>query len=548
MKSPSEKLKPKNSKDFCESRNKEIMYPGEMHDGTVTPSNDVTCIIGMHRSGTSMITRLLNLCGLELGTTDQLVEPLDDNPLGFFESKGFLKINQNLLAHFGGSLYDPPCLEEGWEYKPSLEQIIDEAKSLLKTFSKNSQWGWKDPRTTILLPFWKSLIPNLRFVICVRSPLDVAKSLARRDRISIERGICLWNQYMEAAIRDTEGCPRIFTFYEDYFDDDSGELDKLTDFCKLQKPDDISVLNDTIFRQLRHHASETYELLNEEKLPTEHKLLYIGLRALTTDGFVHSTLYRSQDILLSKCISQFFKLLERFHDQHEVARLQSVIAEGQKDRDLQRVKIENLEGRIAERETHICNLTERVENLKKESKNKDAQIENKQSHINGLTAHAGNLEKVIAQKENHINDLMKHTGNLEKNLTDKENHMISLIKDGDNLKKKLADKEEYITSLVKHVGNLEKNLADKEERNTGLMKHADNLEKSLADKESHMTNLMKCASNLEKAIADKEGQIDILEKSIREKNFQISSLKDFEKKIKKTLLYKVFNQAISSER
>ena len=150
--------------------------------------NDVICIIGMHRSGTSMVAQLLNVCGLDLGPSEQLMEPNESNPLGYFENENFsYKIDATLITHYGGSWDNPPLFKRGWEYDPSLEQIVHEAKSLLKTFSKSSQWGWKDPRATILLPFWKLLIPDLRFVICVRSPLDVSKSLAKRDKIPIQK-------------------------------------------------------------------------------------------------------------------------------------------------------------------------------------------------------------------------------------------------------------------------------------------------------------------------------------------------------------------------
>ncbi|MGH7801319.1 MAG: hypothetical protein ACREOW_11955 [Thermodesulfobacteriota bacterium] len=113
--------------------------------------NNVICIIGMHRGGTSMVARLLNLCGLDLGPSEQIMPPNEANPLGYFENVNFsYKIDDALLAHFGGSWDNPPLFKEGWEYDPSLEQIVNEAKSLLQTFSNNSQWGWKDPRATIL--------------------------------------------------------------------------------------------------------------------------------------------------------------------------------------------------------------------------------------------------------------------------------------------------------------------------------------------------------------------------------------------------------------
>ena len=96
--------------------------------------NSVICIIDMHRSGTSMVTRLLNLSGLDLGSSEQLYEPDDSNPLGYYENKGFHKIDFALLAHFGGTWDNPPLLEEGWEYDSSLEQIIHKSRLLIESF------------------------------------------------------------------------------------------------------------------------------------------------------------------------------------------------------------------------------------------------------------------------------------------------------------------------------------------------------------------------------------------------------------------------------
>ena len=240
------------------------------------------CIIGMHRSGTSMVARLLNLCGLYLGPAEHLVGSLESNPLGHFEHVGFLKINEALLAHLGGSSDNPPDLKDGWELDPSLEPFVHEAQALIGTFPSHVLWGWKEPRTSLLVPFWRLLIPSIRFVICVRNPLDVAKSLARRDGVSIEHGAALWYRYMRAAIRDTEGCPRILTFYEDFFRDPDQETRKLLSFCGLGFPANSSELEDAVASDLRHHSSGLSELLGDQRILPQHVLFFLGLRAIET--------------------------------------------------------------------------------------------------------------------------------------------------------------------------------------------------------------------------------------------------------------------------
>ena len=60
-------------------------------------------IAGMHRSGTSMVARLLQQCGLDLGPTDQLLPPRPDNPEGFWEHAAFVALNDDILTAAGGS-------------------------------------------------------------------------------------------------------------------------------------------------------------------------------------------------------------------------------------------------------------------------------------------------------------------------------------------------------------------------------------------------------------------------------------------------------------
>ncbi|MGH9986827.1 MAG: sulfotransferase, partial [Nitrososphaeraceae archaeon] len=308
----------------------------------VSQKSNVICIIGMHRSGTSMIARLLNLYGLDLGPEEKLLGPNASNALGHFEHTDFLKIDDELLEHFGGSWDNPPDLEPGWQHDSSLEKFVHEAKSLVSTFSESNTWGWKEPRTTILLPFWGSLLPNLRFVICLRSPVEVARSLVGRDGISIEKSFYLWNHYMRAAIRDTEGYPRIFTFYEDYFRDASTEIERLVDFCGLPKQDDLSQVQAAIVQDLRHHTSETLELLEETNVATEYKLLYICLRAVSFREFVPTG---SKDGV-SENISKFLQLIDKFHNQDKMSQLETALAE--RDQELSK-----LQSRMKKREQQI---------------------------------------------------------------------------------------------------------------------------------------------------------------------------------------------------
>ncbi|MEX0585828.1 MAG: hypothetical protein WD176_04250, partial [Pirellulales bacterium] len=75
----------------------------------------IICVLGMHRSGTSLVTRLLNLLGVDLGVSAAL-RPADRfNPTGYWEHQAFIDINDELLRRLGGSWRQiPRLLSPGW--------------------------------------------------------------------------------------------------------------------------------------------------------------------------------------------------------------------------------------------------------------------------------------------------------------------------------------------------------------------------------------------------------------------------------------------------
>lgn len=288
-------------------------------------AGNVICIIGMHRSGTSLIAKLLYQCGVYLGSEDQLLGANSGNADGHFEHKGFLKINDALLHHFGGSWEFPPQRQGNWHENNVLESVRNDARALLAELSIRSPWGWKEPRTTVLLPFWKSIVPGLRFVICVRSPLEVAKSLAKRNKIPVEQGMILWHTYMRAALEDSAGSPRMITHYEDFFIDPEAEADRLVRFCELQRPDNVSLIESGLRPELRHQRAELAEILSLKSIPAEHKLLYLGLRGLAQEGPVVAEGVQAQSV------GELLQMLDEFHKKDRVAQLQTELAEARNE-------------------------------------------------------------------------------------------------------------------------------------------------------------------------------------------------------------------------
>jgi hypothetical protein len=185
----------------------------------------------MHRSGTSVLARLLNLLGVDLGPAQGLLEARPDNPKGFWEHGEIVEINERLLRRLGGSSHFPPAFPEGWERSDELDRLRQRARAVIeRDFSRSELWGWKDPRTCLTMPFWQRLVPRMRFVVALRRPEDVARSLESRDALLLAEGVHLWLTYLDSTLRHTRGQPRAVTFYEDMISDWRSESRHLAAF------------------------------------------------------------------------------------------------------------------------------------------------------------------------------------------------------------------------------------------------------------------------------------------------------------------------------
>jgi hypothetical protein len=233
------------------------------------------CIAGMHRSGTSMIARMLNLCGLYLGEEGDLHEAQADNPEGFWEHKRFQDVNDKILHLFGGAWDTPPNLPNDWLNDPRLAPIKEEATNLVQEFAGHEHWGWKDPRNSLVLPFWTSLIPDLKVLVSLRNPLDVAASLTKRGYASQTFGITLWTTYETVLEEQLNPNNSLWTHYSSYFAAASEEIARVVEFCGLPASDEqLDAAAATVAGGLRHSETTLFDLM-ESDAPPETIRLYV---------------------------------------------------------------------------------------------------------------------------------------------------------------------------------------------------------------------------------------------------------------------------------
>ena len=199
--------------------------------------SEVVAVLGMHRSGTSLIARILNLIGVDLGPEDQLMAAhRDDNPKGYWENTRIVELNDRILEAVGGTWDRPPLLADGWERSDRLDTFRDEAREIVsEALTGGDVTGWKDPRTSLLLPFWETVVPVSASIIVIRHPFQVVSSLAKRDHMRPEEAARLWSRHVVAAWRAHEN--RVVINYDLALVDPALCAIQLADSLGLAQPD-----------------------------------------------------------------------------------------------------------------------------------------------------------------------------------------------------------------------------------------------------------------------------------------------------------------------
>jgi len=165
-------------------------------------------VLGMHRSGTSCITRILNQNGLTLGK--ELIQPDEGNPQGYWENLAVYWINERILKKSNGRWDNPPQTVIG-----SLYIHLE----ILRVFY-NRNWRQphliiKDPRLVLTWDIWKKHLRIYHILAVFRNPDSVAKSLNRRDGMDNLKGLSLWENYNEKIINIQKNESMMFLDFDD---------------------------------------------------------------------------------------------------------------------------------------------------------------------------------------------------------------------------------------------------------------------------------------------------------------------------------------------
>ena len=188
----------------------------------------IVLVVGMHRSGTSLVGSILNYYGFNMGDTRVANQ---HNVNGYFEDKKFLELNKYILSSLGSSWYDLPSEEK---IKLKSKEISLKYHSFFENLQLEKNLGFKDPRASIFLKFiLKALPSDTKIIYCNREKDGVINSL-REKFIGKDLSAYLFDRYNNSIKEALENKKYLLINYEDFSSDPKKNIKKIINFLKLE--------------------------------------------------------------------------------------------------------------------------------------------------------------------------------------------------------------------------------------------------------------------------------------------------------------------------
>jgi glycosyltransferase involved in cell wall biosynthesis len=481
----------------------------------------VLLIAGMHRSGTSLLARLLNLHGVHLPLEMEYRDEFNER--GYWESFAVQKLNDDILRLGDSSWFDPRPFSMARQSAEKIEEAKQQVQEFVdRVLTHDAElFAVKDPRICRIIPIWRSAVESCGAkalaVLPYRHPLEVAASINRRDLFSTKYCLSLWLRNVLEAEFATRKLDRVFCSYPDMLSDWPSAIGKISEqlqfssllpFSEVEGP-----VNDFMSESLKHWS-----------FPDTDLETYVG-----SDGLAY----------------QAFQLLRQI-DQNDNARIQAefdlVREEFGKTRSIpdeleyRNLKVAAFGGRITEaldiRDSEISSLGNELGTIKNRLIDRDSQLDSLGKELTVIKSQLG-------QREQRVDSLGKQLKATKGRLTRREQRVDSLGKQLKATKGRLTRRDQRIDSLGRELGETISSLTLRDRQNQELKSRLDRagirqkkrkarikklkvklLEEKLLNEqiEERLANMMQSVSNLTKLLADSKKSEGRLISDLQESN------------------------------
>jgi glycosyltransferase involved in cell wall biosynthesis len=246
-------------------------------------------VLGMHRSGTSAVARGLQIMGVGLG--ERLMPAVEgDNPTGFWEDLDVYDLNNEMLESLHSDWQGLLPVEAHHVQELRRNGFFLRAVELIRAKLQDERvFGLKDPRMARLAPFWVEVFAHcsldVSYVLVVRNPLSVTRSLQHRNGIDPGAGYALWLTHVIGSLQATRACTRIVVDYDLLMADPGRELHRIARTLELAI--DEQKLNEYVCsfldQSLRHARHTLADLDADPNCPYPVQEVYRSLQAASRD-------------------------------------------------------------------------------------------------------------------------------------------------------------------------------------------------------------------------------------------------------------------------
>jgi len=320
------------------------------------PNRYALLVLGMHRSGTSAVTRTVSLLGAQL-PRKLMVPKSGENEHGFWESTELYDLLEALLASGGSSWDDWRPFNPGWLDSPAARPLIDRLVDYVRAdFADAPLFVVKDPRSCRLMPVWRRVLETVgaepRVLLPVRNPMEVAESLRKRNGFSLAKGYIIWLRHVLDAERHSRDIPRLIFNYDQLLLDwrlfAAQSSEALGIAWPSESPQTAARIDAFLDSRHRHHTIGEDHLLTHPAVSDWVKRTYRALKLLTQEPASEAAI-----ILLDEIRTEFDYAGESFGDviaTEELIsqQLQSQLLGSESTRQDQQAQIQLLESQVVQ--------------------------------------------------------------------------------------------------------------------------------------------------------------------------------------------------------
>ncbi|WP_353570173.1 sulfotransferase [Candidatus Albibeggiatoa sp. nov. BB20] len=205
-------------------------------------------ILGMHRSGTSVVAGLLNLMGAYFAP-DEVALPADmTNPKGYWERKDVIIANKTLMESANSSWHQISQWDINQATDAQKINFNQQLEPILENLNQHQHWMLKDPRLCLTLPLWQPHFDNPVYVVVYRSPIQIAQSLHKRNQFSLHTGLALWEKHTLDGLKAIQDKPKALVSFHDLVQNPLETVKKLYQSIEniesgLKLPSDAEIIN-----------------------------------------------------------------------------------------------------------------------------------------------------------------------------------------------------------------------------------------------------------------------------------------------------------------